>query len=79
MVRAKPTTTVLVPVLADKVAGPHPDPEPCVPADYVEQRETPTVRLAAVWFATDESDYVVGTTLFIDAGMTHKLGFTTDG
>jgi len=34
---------------------------------------------AAVWLASDDSDYVVGTTLFIDGGMTLYPGFETGG
>jgi len=34
---------------------------------------------AAVWLASDQSDYVVGTTLFIDGGMTLYPGFATGG
>ncbi|TPL75266.1 SDR family oxidoreductase [Mesorhizobium sp. B2-3-13] len=34
---------------------------------------------AAVWLSSDESDYVVGTTLFVDGGMTLFPGFSTNG
>jgi glucose 1-dehydrogenase len=34
---------------------------------------------AAVWLASDEADYVVGATLFIDGGMTLFPGFATGG
>ncbi len=34
---------------------------------------------AAIWLASDDSDYVNGTSLFIDGGMTLYPGFTTNG
>lgn len=34
---------------------------------------------AAVWLASDESDYVHGTTLFVDGGMTLYPGFSENG
>jgi glucose 1-dehydrogenase len=34
---------------------------------------------AAVWLASDDSDYVTGTSLYIDGGMTLYPGFSTNG
>jgi glucose 1-dehydrogenase len=41
--------------------------------------EPEDIARAAVWLASDESDYVVGTTLFVDGGMTLYPGFSTGG
>ncbi len=41
--------------------------------------EPEDIARAAVWLASDLSDYVVGTTLFVDGGMTLYPGFATGG
>jgi glucose 1-dehydrogenase len=41
--------------------------------------EPEDIARAAVWLASDYSDYVVGTTLFVDGGMTLYPGFATGG
>jgi glucose 1-dehydrogenase len=41
--------------------------------------EPEDVARAAVWLASDDSDYVVGATLFVDGGMTLYPGFATGG
>jgi glucose 1-dehydrogenase len=41
--------------------------------------EPADIARGAVWLASDESDYVVGATLFIDGGMTLFPGFATGG
>ncbi len=33
----------------------------------------------ALWLASDESDYIQGTTIFVDGGMTLYPGFETEG
>lgn len=41
--------------------------------------EADEIGRAAVWLASDDSDYVTGTTLFVDGGMTLYPGFETGG
>jgi glucose 1-dehydrogenase len=41
--------------------------------------EPEDIARAAVWLASDQSDYVVGTTLFVDGGMALYPGFATGG
>ena len=41
--------------------------------------ETEDIARAAVWLASDEADYVTGTTLFVDGGMTLYPGFEAGG
>ncbi len=46
---------------------------------YKRIGETEDIGRAAVWLASDEADYVTGTTLFIDGGMTLYPGFEAGG
>jgi glucose 1-dehydrogenase len=46
---------------------------------YQRVGETGDIGRAAVWLASDESDYVTGITLFVDGGMTLYPGFATGG
>lgn len=46
---------------------------------YKRIGEPEDIGRAAVWLASDDSDYVHGTTLFVDGGMTLYPGFETGG
>jgi glucose 1-dehydrogenase len=46
---------------------------------YKRIGEVDDIARAAVWLASDESDYVTGATLYIDGGMTLYPGFETGG
>jgi glucose 1-dehydrogenase len=48
-----------------------------IPYDRVGAVED--IGAAAVWLASDDSDYVTGITLFVDGGMTLYPGFSTNG
>ena len=41
--------------------------------------ETSDIGAVAVWLASDESDYIHGTTIFVDGGMTLYPGFERGG
>jgi len=46
---------------------------------YKRIGEPDDIAQAAVWLASDAADYVTGTTLFVDGGMTLYPGFATGG
>jgi glucose 1-dehydrogenase len=46
---------------------------------YKRIGEPEDIARTAVWLASDESDYLVGSTLFVDGGMTLYPGFTENG
>ena len=41
--------------------------------------ETEDIARVAVWLASDDSDYINGTSIFVDGGMTLYPGFATGG
>ena len=56
-----------------------PFPSPLTLIPYERVGEPVDIGNAAVWLASDESEYVTGTTLFVDGGMTLYPGFATGG
>ncbi|GAA4115240.1 SDR family oxidoreductase [Aquimarina addita] len=46
---------------------------------YKEMAEPEEIGSVASWLASDESEYINGTTIFVDGGMTCYPGFTTNG
>ena len=46
---------------------------------YKRIGEPADIGKVAVWLASDESDYINGTSIFVDGGMTLYPGFTTNG
>lgn len=48
-----------------------------IPYDRIGQPSD--IGAVAAWLASDESDYITGTTIFVDGGMTCYPGFTTNG
>jgi len=46
---------------------------------YQRIGEPEDVARVAVWLASDEADYITGTTIFVDGGMTLYPGFATGG
>lgn len=46
---------------------------------YQRIGEPDDIGKAAIWLASDDSDYVTGTSLFVDGGMTLYPGFSTNG
>ena len=46
---------------------------------YQRVGEPDDIARVAVWLASDYSDYITGTTIFVDGGMTLYPGFSTGG
>jgi glucose 1-dehydrogenase len=46
---------------------------------YKRIGEPEEIGRAAVWLASDDSDYMTGSTIFVDGGMTLYPGFETGG
>ena len=48
-----------------------------IPAKRIGEPED--IAQTAVWLASDQSDYIHGTTIYVDGGMTLFPGFATGG
>ena len=46
---------------------------------YKRIGEPAEIGRAAVWLASDDSDYITGATIYVDGGMTLYPGFETGG
>ena len=46
---------------------------------YKRIGEVDDIARAAVWLASDESDYITGASMYVDGGMTLYPGFETGG
>ena len=46
---------------------------------YRRVGETKDIGPVALWLASDDSDYITGTTIFVDGGMLLYPGFRTGG
>ena len=46
---------------------------------YKRIGEPDAIGRPAVWLASDDSDYITGTTIFVDGGMTLYPGFEAGG
>ena len=70
---------IRTPINRDAWETPHAERKLLELIPYGRVGEPEDVARAAVWLASDDSDYVVGTTLYVDGGMTLYPGFRDNG
>jgi glucose 1-dehydrogenase len=70
---------VKTPINHDAWATPQAQKELLTLIPYQRVGEPEDIARVAVWLASDDSDYVTGTSIFVDGGMTLYPGFATGG
>jgi len=70
---------IKTPINTDVWSTPEAEQELLKLIPYRRVGEPDDIGRAAVWLASDESDYINGVTLFVDGGMTLYPGFATGG
>ena len=70
---------IKTPINTDAWASPEAEKELLKLIPYRRVGDTEDVARVAVWLASDDSDYINGTSIFVDGGMTLYPGFATGG
>jgi glucose 1-dehydrogenase len=70
---------IKTPINRDAWASPAKEADLLTLIPYGRVGETPDIARAAVWLASDHADYITGTTLYVDGGMTLYPGFERGG
>jgi glucose 1-dehydrogenase len=70
---------IKTPINKDAWATPEAEKELLTLIPYQRVGEVKDIGQTATWLASDESDYINGTTLYVDGGMTLYPGFATGG
>ena len=70
---------IKTPINHDAWATPEAEKELLKLIPYQRVGEPEDIARVAVWLASDQSDYITGTTIFVDGGMTLYPGFATGG
>lgn len=70
---------IKTPINTDAWSTPEAEKELLKLIPYRRVGETEDIARVAVWLASDDSDYINGTSIYVDGGMTLYPGFTTGG
>ena len=70
---------IKTPINTDAWSTPEAEKELLKLIPYRRVGETEDIARVAVWLASDDSDYINGTSIFVDGGMTLYPGFATGG